>query len=76
MSKLSYKEIDQAHDDIAVEDFPDFDLQFIPAEHDECVEEPYDYSQDDWLFDDYYHDLEPEYDDRYYDPYPYEGEYL
>ena len=64
--KLTAAEIEQHFKDNQPEEGDD--LYFEPPADDECVEEPYDSRQDDWLFDDY----NPyEYDERYDDPFPY-----
>lgn len=69
MSKLSAAEIEQHYADAELAETV---LEFVEPEHDEVIEEPYDWRQDDWLFaDDYYDDPYPEsMDDPYYDPYP------
>jgi hypothetical protein len=66
--KLSAAEIEQHFRDNEPEETV---LEFVEPELDEVIEEPYDYRQDDWLFDDYYEELNEEYHDRYDDPYPY-----
>lgn len=68
MAKLTAKEIEQHHRADWLEQDADHEaeLRFIEAEYDECIEEPYDYAQDAWMFE------EPvDYHDDYgYDPYP------
>lgn len=73
MSKLSAAEIEQHYADAELAETV---LEFVEPEHDECIEEPYDWRQDDWLFaDDCYDDPYPEpMDDPYYDPYPFDDD--
>jgi hypothetical protein len=72
MAKLSAAEIEQHYKDNSVGQDVESDLYFEPPHHDECIEEPYDYAQDDWLFDDFHDSI---YDDRYDDPYPCDDDY-
>lgn len=73
MAKLSAAEIEQHFEEGRPAE--DAGLTFVEPEHDECVAEPYDYSKDDWLFDDYYESLNEEYNDRYDDPYPHDEDF-
>jgi hypothetical protein len=67
--KLSAAEIEQHFRDNEPEETV---LEFVEPELDEVIEEPYDYRQDDWLFDDFHDSI---YDDRYDDPYPCDDDY-
>lgn len=73
MSKLSAAEIEQHYADAEPAETV---LEFVEPEHDECIEEPYDWRQDDWMFDsDDYDDYDDRYpepmDDPYYEHYPF-----
>lgn len=65
--KLTAAEIEQHFKDNEPEETV---LEFVEAELDEVIEEPYDSRQDDWLFeDDYYHYEESAMYDHYDDPF-------
>lgn len=70
MAKLSITEIEQHYEEERPAD--DAGLAFVEPEHDEYIDEPYDYHQDDWLFDDYYESLNEDY---YDDPYPHDEDF-
>ena len=78
MTKMTVREIDQAYKEDYTEQDASYDeeLRFVEPDHDEYIEEPYDYTMDNWLFEDDYegHSYENPYDD--YDPYPHEDDYL
>lgn len=70
--KLTAAEIEQHYEDsIPVEDGG---LYFQEPAQDEVIEEAYDTSKDDWLFDDYWLDVSGM-SDRYDDPYPHEDDF-